>query len=109
MAPEAESYLSFSHYDDPEAVQVTMTPVHAGFLQGFASTPGPVILINSILAGAFASILAAGVLSLTVFPVIVIGVLVLVLAIGLHAQTAARIWPRKTREHMDVRFPTPEE
>jgi hypothetical protein len=56
VAPEAESYLSFSHYDDPEAVQDTIVPFHPpGPLQGFASTPGPVIMVNSVLTGAFAS------------------------------------------------------
>jgi hypothetical protein len=110
IAPEAKSYLSFPHYDDPEAVQKTMMPFHPPeFLQGFASTPGPVIMINSVLSGAFSSILARGVLSLTLFPVIAVGLSVLVLAIVLHYQIPARIWPRETREHLDVRFPTPKD
>jgi hypothetical protein len=110
MAPETERYLSFSYHDDPEAVQRTMMPFHPpGPLQTFASTPGPVIMINSVLAGAFASILAAGVRSLTLIPVIAIGVSVLVVSIWLHVQIAARIWPRATREKMDTRFPTPED
>jgi len=107
MAPEAESYLSFSQYDDPEAVQSTMMPFHAP-LQGLASTPGPVIMINSVLAGAFASILAGGPGSLTLYPALAIGVLVLALAVGFHYQIAARVWPRETREHAEVRFPSPE-
>jgi len=109
-APEAERYLSFSHYDDPEAVQNTMMPFHPpSMLQAFASTPGPVIMINSVLTGAFASILAGGVLSLTLLPSILIGLAALVAATVLHYQTAAWIWPRETREHAEVRFPTPEE
>ena len=107
MAPESETYLSFSHYDDPEAVQRTMMPFHTA-LQGFASTPGPVIMINSVLAGAFASILAGSLLALTLLPAIAIGSVVLVLAVGLHYRIAARVWPRETREHVDVRFPTPD-
>jgi len=110
VAPEAESYFSFPHYDDPDAVQRTMMPFHPpDFLQGFASTPGPVIVINSVLSGVFASILAAGPTSLGPVPAIAIGVFVLVLAIVLHYQVAARVWPRETREHAEVRFPTPEE
>jgi hypothetical protein len=66
-------------------------------------------MINSVLAGAFASILAAGVRSLMLIPVIAIGVSVLVVSIWLHVQIAARIWPRATREKMDTRFPTPED
>lgn len=109
MAPEAERYFSFSHYDDPEAVRHTMMPFHPpDFLQGFASTPGPVIIVNSVLCGVFCSILASGLLPITTFPAIVIGLLMLVLAIGLHYQIAARVWPRETREQVDVRFPTPE-
>ena len=47
MTPEVERYLSFSHYDDPEAVRRTMTPFHPpDLLQGLASTPGPVMMIN---------------------------------------------------------------
>ena len=109
-APEAESYFSFPHYDDPDAVQRTMMPFHPpDFLQGFASTPGPVIVINSVLSGVFASILAAGPTSLGPIPAVVIGVLVLVVAIVLHYWIAATVWPRETREHAEVRFPTPEE
>jgi hypothetical protein len=108
VSPEAERYFSFPPYDDPEAVRRTMMPFHAP-LQGFASTPGPVIVINSFLSGAFASILAAGLLSLDVILAIAMGILVLALAIWLHYRIAARIWPRETREHLDIRFPTPEE
>lgn len=110
VAPEAESYFSFPHYDDPDAVQRTMMPFHPpDFLQGFASTPGPVIVINSVLGGVFASILAAGPTSLGPVSAIAIGVFVFALAIVLHYQIAARVWPRETREHTEVRFPTPEE
>jgi hypothetical protein len=108
ISPEAEGYFGFSRYDDPEAVRRTMTPSHTP-LQTFASTPGPVIMVNSVLSGAFGSILAAGLLSLPLVPAILVGVSVRVLTIWLHYQIAARIWPRETREHMDIRFPTPEE
>ena len=110
IAPEAKRYLSFPHHDDPDAVRRTMMPFHApGFLQGLASTPGPVILINSILTGIFASILAAGLLSLRLVPAIVIGLVILALALWLHVSYIGRVWPRETRDHMDVRFPGPDE
>jgi hypothetical protein len=109
VAPEGERYFSFPQYDDPEAVRRTMMPFHPpGVLQGLASTPGPVILINSVLSGTFASILAAGPIALTPIPAIAVGLLVLGLAIVLHYRLAARVWPRETREHAEVRFPTPE-
>ena len=108
--PEALSYLSFPHYDDPAAVQRTMNPFHApGFLQGLATTPGPVILINSVLAGTFGSVLAVGPFLLRVVPSVLVGVTVLIVAFVVHVQIAARIWPRETREHVEVRFPTPED
>jgi hypothetical protein len=110
VAPEAENYFSFPHYDDPEAVQRAMMPFHPpDVLQGLASTPGPVILINSVLSGVFASILAAGPISLTPVPAIAVGVLVLVVTIVLHYQIAARVWPREIRDRAEVRFPTPGE
>jgi hypothetical protein len=107
LAPEAESYISFPHYDDPDAVQRSMMPYHFP-LQGLASTPGPVVMINSVLAGVFASILVAGFLSLGLLPAIVIGLSVLVLALWLHILYSTRIWQRETRNRVEVRFPTPE-
>jgi len=38
-----------------------------------------------------------------------VGVTVLIVAFVVHVQIAARIWPRETREHVEVRFPTPED
>lgn len=108
VAPVAGNYFSFPHHDDPQAVGKTMRPFHFP-LQGFASTPGPVSLINSVLTGAFASILAAGLLSVTLSPAIVIGLSVLVLALVLQWFYAKRIWQRETRDHLEIRFPTPEE
>lgn len=108
FAPEAKSYFSFPHYDDPDAVEKTMRPFHIS-LQGFASTPGPVILINSFLCGAFSSILAAGLLSFTLAPAIAIGFVVLALALWGQSQYATRTWQEMTMEHLEVRFPTPRE
>jgi len=109
-APEADRYLTFSQYDDPEAVQRTMTPFRVpDFLQGFASTPGPVITVNSVLCGAFGSVLADRLLSLNLLTTILIGLAIMLIAIWLHYRIAARVWPRETREQIEVRFPTPEE
>jgi hypothetical protein len=106
LAPEAEPYFSFPHHDDPEAVQISMMPFHSP-LQGFASTPGPVILVNSVLVGAFASILSAGYLSLPLLPSIAIGLVALVIAFALHTIYGTRIWNREARNTRDVRFPSP--
>jgi hypothetical protein len=106
MAPEAEAYLSFPYSDDQKAVVRSMMPFHSP-LQGFASTPGPVILINSVLTGAFASILAGGLLPLTLLPAILIGLGVMIVALTLHIRYAERVWQRGTQERMEFRFPAP--
>jgi hypothetical protein len=106
VVPEAESYLSFPHHDDLGAVRTTMQPFHSP-LQGFASTPGPVILINSVLTGVFASILLIGIVSIRPALAIIIGVLVLSLALALHAWYARIIWERETERQVESRFPTP--
>ena len=85
-----------------------MMPFHFP-LQGLASTPGPVVLINCVLVGAFAGILSAGFFSMQLVPAVLIALAALVLAFWLHMILGNRIWRRETREKLDVRFPTPEE
>lgn len=56
----AEANGRLSHYlSTVGSGVVTMMPFHSR-IQQLASTPGPVILVNSFLVGAFAGILAAG-------------------------------------------------
>jgi hypothetical protein len=107
MAPQAEPYFSFPHHDDQDALQKAMRPFDSP-LQGFASTPGPVTLINSVLSGVLASIFVAGITSLALFPVMVIGLSISVLTLWLHSIYGLRIWRRGTRSQIEVRFPTPE-
>lgn len=97
---------SFPHFDDPEAVQMSMMPFHFP-LQDLASTPGPVTLINSVLIGAFAGILAVGLFSAPLFPAIAIAASALVFAFVLHRLYEERIWRRETRQNLEVRFPSP--
>lgn len=106
--PEAAPYLSFPHHDDQAATMRSMMPWESRF-QDLASTPGPVILVNSVLSGAFASILAAGLVSAPLWLAIMIGALTLVLALGLHMGYGRRIWEQEARKHVEVRFPTPED
>jgi len=108
VAPEAESYFSFPRFDDPEAVQQTMRPFHSP-LQGLASTPGPVMLINSVLVGAFAGILAVGIFSLELIAAMIVSLIFLVIAFVLHRIYAARIWQRETHKNIEVRFPSSED
>lgn len=106
-APEAEPYLSFPHFDDPESVQQTMMPFHS-LLQGLASTPGPIILINSVLSGAFAGILAVAIFSLAFVPAIIVALVALVIAFAVHMLYSRRLWKQSARQGLDVRFPSSE-
>lgn len=106
IAPETERYFSFPQYDDPKSVQLSMMPFHF-LLQELASTPGPVILINSVLVGAFAGILSAGVFSVQLVPAVGIASISLAVAFFLHRHFGDRVWRRHTREGAEVRFPPP--
>jgi hypothetical protein len=108
VAPEAEPYFSYPQYDDHEAVLKTMMPFHSP-LQGLASTPGPIILVNSVLAGVFTGIVAVGFFSMRLIPGMISGGLRLAFAFALHMLYASRIWQRGTRMNMEVRFPTPQQ
>ncbi|MDX1616297.1 MAG: hypothetical protein R3300_18435 [Candidatus Promineifilaceae bacterium] len=83
-----------------------MRPFHSP-LQGFASTPGPVILINSMLVGAFFGIVAVGFFSIALIPGIGIASAALILALILHSAYATRIWRRETEANAEVRFSAP--
>lgn len=83
-----------------------MMPFHF-LLQELASTPGPVILINSVLVGAFAGILSAGVFSVQLVPAVGIASISLAVAFFLHRHFGDRVWRRHTREGAEVRFPPP--
>jgi hypothetical protein len=108
VAPEAEAYFSFPHFDNLEAIQKTMRPFHSP-LQGLASTPGPVMLINSVLVGAFAGILAVGIFSLELIAAMIVSLIFLIIAFTLHRIYAAHIWQRETSKNIEVRFPSLED
>jgi hypothetical protein len=105
VAPEAAPYISFPRFDDPDAVQQSMMPFYYP-LQGLASTPGPVILINSVLVGTFAGILASGFFSAELRLAVILGSGTLVIAFILHMMYAGRLWKRARGESMEVRFPS---
>jgi hypothetical protein len=104
LAPEAAPYLSFPLSDDPDAVRKAMRPFQSP-LQGFASAPGPVMLVNSVLCGAFIGILAVGLLPADLILGMIIALVTTVLALVLHAIYASRVWRRETRDNIEVRFP----
>jgi hypothetical protein len=106
VAPAAETYFSFPQFDDPASVQTSMMPFHF-HLQGLASTPGPLMLINSVLCGAFAAILCAGGLAIPVIPTVAIGLIVIAMAFLLHRSLAERLWRQGTQQMGDIRFPPP--
>jgi Flp pilus assembly protein TadB len=107
IAPEAEPYFSFPRFDDPEAVRQSMMPFHFR-LQGLASTPGPIILINSVLVAAFAGILAVGFFSAGFGLAVLIAFLALGVGFVLHMLYSRRLWMEGERQ-LEVRFPSLQE
>lgn len=106
IAPEAEPHFSFPHFDDPDSVRKSMRPFHSP-LQGWASTPGPVILINSVLVGAFAGIIVVGFFSVQLTTGIIIALAAFVVALVIHNSYPTYIWRRETQRDTEVRFPSP--
>jgi hypothetical protein len=106
IAPQAEPYFSFPRFDDLDSVFQSMMPFYFP-LQGLASTPGPVILINSVLCGAFAGILTAGLISTNVAVVIIVAGIALAIALAVHFFYNRHLWSQAMEKSMDARFPSP--
>ncbi len=105
MAPGAEPYISYPQFDDAESILSTVVPIQVAY-EGFGSAGFQVAVLNSIVAGAFAGILAAGVLTLDALPSIVTGVGGMILAFLLQGLFGAAMGKRIERA-MEVRFPRP--
>lgn len=108
LVPQIEMYLSFSYHDDQDSVMASMMPFQTR-LQGLASTPGPVILINSVLAGAFGGILAVQLLSADLSAVVLGSLIGFVLAFLLQNVYSTRLWSKAGEESLEVRFPRVDE
>ena len=106
VAPEAEPYLSFPWYDDTQSVQQSMRPFNSP-LQGLASTPGPIILINSVLTGAFAGILSFAFFAADFRQAILIALAAGIIGFVLHNLYGKRLWQQSGE--LDIRFPKPDQ
>lgn len=107
--PQAEPFFSFPRFDTTEDVYQAMMPLHIPFLQSLASTPGPVILINSILVGAFAGILAAGFFAVEYGLAAGLAIIFFALALLGHFIFSGKLWNLGMQESVEVRFPAPED
>lgn len=107
ITPQAVAFFSFPSFDDPDSVSKSMMPFHSP-VQGLASTPGPVILINSILSGVFIGVLCANLFPLKLGSLMIIATIALLLAFTLHMAYSARLWNRASKENLDTRFPARE-
>jgi positive regulator of sigma E activity len=67
------------------------------------------MLINSVLVGAFAGILAVGIFSLELIAAMIVSLIFLIIAFTLHRIYAAHIWQRETSKNIEVRFPSLED
>jgi len=76
-------------------------------LQRLVSTPGPIILINSILTGALAGILVASIFSTDFDTNVISALLTLVIAFSMDMVYANRIWKKAAQKNLEVRFPSP--
>lgn len=107
-APDGKPYFSYPYYDDSESMLDAMMPFHFP-LQSLASTPGPVILINSVLAGVFFGIMGARLFGLGLNSAILVSLPGLILSLLLHMLLARRLWSKASQEALEVRFPPPEQ
>lgn len=101
--PEAGPYFSLSQYDDMDSIRTTVLPVKMGF-EGIGSAGFQVTVINSVLIGAFAGILAAGVLNVNTSWVIAIGIIGMILGFLLQAIYSGSV-AMKVSKNIEVRFP----
>jgi len=106
-ASEAQPYFSLPHYDDPQAVQQTMMPFHSP-LQSLASTPGPIILINSVLTGIFAGIMTESLFSPRLILSMAISIGAVAVTLFLHMHLSDQVWKKAMEKSMETRFPAPE-
>lgn len=108
VAPGVKPYISFPPFDDPESVQKTMMPFHSP-LQGLASTPGPIILVNSFLVGAFVGVLSLAIFSTDLLITMIVALAALAVAVSLHMIYTGHLWSLFIKKDMEVRFPSREE
>jgi hypothetical protein len=106
VAPEAAPFFSYPAYDDLSSIRSVAMPINIGF-EGFGSAGLQVAVINSVLIGAFAAILAASLLNFSPTAAFVVSIVAFIL--GLVSQfaisAAASI---KIVKNMDFCFPNPQ-
>jgi xanthosine utilization system XapX-like protein len=108
IAPDLEPYFVMGVHDDPPGIGLTMavppgTPIVVHLIAG---TPSLVVVLNGIIAGAIASLVALRTMAPATAALVLIGLLVAVLAIGLQVRVASRNIRRGQRALRPM-FPTP--
>jgi hypothetical protein len=109
IAPELEPYFVMGVHDDPAGIGITMAvpPGTAQLVHLIAGTPTLVIVLNAVLAGAIAALLA---LRTTATPIEVIVLLAFVVAVAVLAAQlqVARRNIRRGQAAVQPMFPTPQ-
>lgn len=120
MVPGLEPYFLTSHYDDVAGVLASsgapasvaghvavpsLSSMTANVLHGFLTAMGMIMVIVSVVGGAYVALVAAW-LGARDVAAVVIGALVFVLLVGLHAVWGVREFRREAQK-MVIRFPTP--
>jgi hypothetical protein len=120
MVPDLAPYFVTSHYDDISGIMVTMgapptvagqigqptvTSMLGGFLHGFVTTIGMIMVINCVVGGVTAAIAAAA-LGATRESAVVVGFLAVLILFAAQSVWGLRTF-RVTADRMTIRFPTP--
>jgi hypothetical protein len=108
IAPDLEPYFVMGTHDDAPGIGITMAvpPGTPSIVHLIAGTPTLVIVLNGILAGAIAALVAFRVGGADLAPSIVIAVVVAAIGVLIQIQVAARNI-RRGQQALRPLFPTP--
>jgi hypothetical protein len=91
LVPQTKKYFILSTHDDAKGVVGNMS-AQGGWWQLFLTTAGTVMVINSILLGAFVALLVRTLLNLDLAWIIAVGVLVFLAALAWHYMYQSKQW-----------------
>jgi hypothetical protein len=106
--PDVEHFLSFPHHDDNQSIDRARALFASFRIRVMFSPVVQVILINSFLAGVFATVLAQSIAPTKAIPSFVVGPVGFIVAVGIHYILASRV-ESSSREELEYRFVPPNE
>ena len=106
MAPDVADYLSFPHNDDAQSLHKALMVPETRW-QPFFSSSGQIVLVNSIIAGVFVSMLVNVIFPLGEVTLVLVGLIGLSITFALQTRFSARQQDR-IRSQLEFRFPKDE-